>query len=303
MLPHFWQRVEARKYSASAQCMMLHLAGFLFGWHKTEAKISYSILERFSGLSRPTVIKACKELVDGGLITHRVENNISVFGVVIDEDKELEKIQKHVNKELNTGKDSLLEDTLNESQEIITSQNSLLVETPTSKDSLLASGKRILPIKELPFKKKSLAKEKLDASFLDKISFNFERGQFENTDELNEFVVKEYLERIRHFGYDAQKIYDDACETIVRRRGTRHEVKKPGIWLCNLFKDASYGNVYKYGHTSEAEKRNFEVNYRFFCSLESYEDMRIEGRFLIYKNREFSFYSSPETFRAFLFRG
>lgn len=86
MLPHSWQRVEARKYSASAQCMMLHLAGFLFEGHKTEAKISYSILEKFSGLSRPTVIKACRELVDGGLITHKVENNISIFSVVKDED-------------------------------------------------------------------------------------------------------------------------------------------------------------------------------------------------------------------------
>jgi CRP-like cAMP-binding protein len=82
MQPHSWQRVEARKFSASAQTMMFHFVGFLFGFHKTEAKISYSILQEYSGLSRPTVIRACKELVDGGLITHRVENNISIFGVV-----------------------------------------------------------------------------------------------------------------------------------------------------------------------------------------------------------------------------
>ena len=304
MLPHSWQRVEARKYSASAQCMMLHLAGFLFGWHKTEAKISYSVLEKFSGLSRPTVIRACRELVEGRLITHRVENGISIFGVFIEEDLELKKVQDHVEKEIKNGKDALSTKTFeqNETQEIFTSQNSLLAKPLTSQNSLPPASQNFLPIKETLHIKKSISKERepLAGIFLEKIYFNYETRKFENVDGLQKFVTREYFERIRHFGLDGQKIYDDACESIFQRKGTPLEVKKPGFWLLSIFKDASYGNVFKCGATNAAEKDNFVTNYALWCSVTNYKDFQVSGRFLCVKDKEFNFYSSPEIFRKVL---
>jgi len=293
MQPHSWQRVEARKFSASAQTMMFHFVGFLFGFHKTEAKISYSILQEYSGLSRPTVIRACKELVDGGLITHRVENNISIFGVVFDEDEEFQKIQKRVNKEIITGKESLPDDT----QEIITSKESLPEKPPTSKESLPPTSQNSLPNKEDPlFKEKSAINKRLNAGFLDKIYFDFETKNFVNTEELNKHVVDEYLQRIHHFNIDPQDVYDKACKNIVERVNTRNEVKKAGVWLLSLFRDASYGNVYKYGATNAIEKKNFETNYELFCSLKDFSNMRVDKRFLIVNGKEYNFYSSPEIF-------
>lgn len=293
MLPHFWQRVEARKYSASAQALMMHFAGFLFGFHKTEAKISYSILQRYSGLSRPTVIKACKELVDGGLITHRVENNISIFGVVIDEDEELKKIQKHVNKELNTGKESLPPD----SQEIITSQNSLLAKPLTSKDSLPPPSQNSLHIKDSPLLKKGLAKERANAGFFDDVFFDFEKGEFHMSPEQEAKYEELYEKRIKSLGLDMTQIYQKACKKIIERRNTDSEVKKPGVWLDRYFRDASYGDVFKYGAQSKEEKKNFESNYEFWCSLSHYTDMRVSGRFLLVNDKEYNFYSSPEIFK------
>lgn len=297
MQPHSWQRVEARKFSASAQTMMFHFVGFLFGFHKTEAKISYSILQEYSGLSRPTVIRACKELVDGGLITHRVENNISIFGVVFDEDEEFKKIQKRVNKEIITGKESLPDDT----QEIITSKESLPEKPPTSKESLPPPSQNSLHNKEDPlFKEKSAINKRLNAGFLDKIYFDFETKNFVNTEELNKYVVDEYLERIHHFNIDPQDVYDKACKNIVERVNTRNEVKKAGVWLLSLFRDASYGNVYKYGATNAIEKKNFETNYELFCSLKDFSNMRVDKRFLIVKGKEYNFYSAPEIFKEAL---
>jgi hypothetical protein len=291
MQPHSWQRVEARKFSASAQTMMFHFVGFLFGFHKTEAKISYSILQEYSGLSRPTVIRACKELVDGGLITHRVENNISIFGVVFDEDEEFQKIQKRVNKEIITGKESLPDDN----QEIITSKESLPEKPVTSKESLPPTSQNSLHIKE--GRERSLKKGLgLSADFFDAVSFDFDKKVFDMTQEHEDKYTELYNKKIESLGLNMTEIYQDACKRVVERQNTKREVKNFGKWLDNFFKDASYGNVFKRGAQNKAEQKNFDTNYELFCSLEHYKDMKVSGIFLIVKGKEYNFYSAPEIF-------
>lgn len=298
MQPHCWQRVEARKYSASAQTMMFHFVGFLFGFHKSEAKISYSILQEYSGLSRPTVIKACKELVDGGLITHRVENNISIFGVVFDEDEELQNMQKRVNKEISTGKESLPPD----SQEIITSKESLPAKPLTSKESLPPPSQNSLHIKERPKEKpikKSLGlfAREAGAGFFDDVTFDFDKKVFVMSNEHEAKYCELYEKRIKSLGLDMTEIYQKACKKIMERKNTSSEVKKFGVWLDIFFRDWSYGDVYQKGAQSEAEHKNFEANYNFWCSLPDYTDMRVSGRYLITNGKEYNFYSSPEVFK------
>jgi len=287
--PNYFYDVLLKELSSTEVHVLCAIIRKTYGWHKAEDRISFSQLKKETGLALSTVQSAIKKLVDKGIVISKIVDGISCYTFLVEREEIKEDREEDSNNSCipPNGMDIV------QSNSYIP-PNGMGVYRETVGGGYRDSVTQKSAVKEI-------LKEKLKpiASFLDKISFNFETKQFENTDELQEFVTREYLERIKHFGYDAQKIYDDACETIVRRRGTRHEVKKPGIWLCNLFKDASFGNVYKYGHTSEVEKRNFEVNYRFFCSLESYENIRVEGRFLIYKNREFSFYSSHEVFRAF----
>lgn len=266
-----------------------------YGWHKAEDQISFSQLTKATGLALSTVQKAIKKLVDKGIIVSKIIDGVRAYSFIVKKEQEL------------TSKNSLPDDEQINSYipqyGIDNVQNNSYI-PQYGRGGLPQYGMGGIPqygnTKETPLKKESKTKGPLADFFMEKISFNFETKKFENVEELDRFVAKEYLERIRHFGLDAQKIYDDACDTIFQRKGTPLEVKKPGKWLLSIFKDASYGNVFKFGATNEIEENNFLINYDLWCSWPDYKEFQVSGKFLCANKKEFSFYSSPEIFKKVL---
>lgn len=303
MIPKVWSRKEMRKMSGNAWKVLSLVGTFTIGFQRREAKISLSLMEDYCGMCRKTCIRAAKELVELGLITHEVIDGISVYKVIFEDDTDNEQLEEAYKKEKklvdsNSETQASVNSTLVGVQEISTSVNITLAEGVTSVNfTPEGSVNSAQNIDDLFSNKKSAIYKGLNAGFLDKIYFDFEKKNFVNTEELNKYVVDEYLERIHHFGIDPQDVYDKACKNIVERVNTRNEVKKAGLWLLSLFRDASFGNVYKYGATNANEKKNFETNYELFCSLKDFSNMRVDKRFLIVKGKEYNFYSSPEIFK------
>ncbi len=311
MNPRSWTRKEMRKMSGNTWKVLCLVGTFTIGFQRREAKISLSLMEDYCGMCRKTCIKSAKELVEMGLITHEIIDGISVYGVVFEDDLDNEKLNNAYKKEKKIAESGFNEEnqenntsvnsTLDEVQEISTSGNITLAKGVTSVNfTPEGSVNSAQNIDGLLSKRKSAIYRGLNAGFLDKIYFDFETKNFVNTEELNKYVVDEYLQRIHHFNIDPQDVYDKACKNIVERVNTRNEVKKAGVWLLSLFRDASYGNVYKYGATNAIEKKNFETNYELFCSLKDFSNMRVDKRFLIVNGKEYNFYSSPEMFKEAL---
>ncbi len=303
MIPKIWSRKEMRKMSGNAWKVLSIVGTFTIGFQRREAKISYSLLEDYTGMCRKTCIRAAKELVELGLILHEVIDGISVYKVIFEDDTDTEQLEEAYKREKklvesNSETEASVNSTLEDTQEIITSVNSTLVKGGGSVNSTLEGSVKNAHNIQNGFLNKKTAIYNGHAGFLDKIYFDYDTNNFVGTEELNKYVVDEYLERIQNFGLDGQEIYNKACVDFVRRKNTRHEVKKAGIWLLSLFRDASFGDVYKYGATSQVEKNNFKVNYELYCSFPHFRDFRLEQRrFLIVKGKEYSFYSSPEIFR------
>lgn len=290
--PNYFFDELLKELSSTEVHVMCAIIRKTYGWHKAEDKISFSQLTQATGLALSTVQNAIKKLVDKGIVVSKIVDGIRAYSFIVNKENEV------------TSKDSLLENEQNNSyipdNGIDTVQNNSYI--PDSGIGVY----RIPVTPPLPFSGNTerttfLKKDsKINplAGFLDKIYFDYDTNNFVGTEELNKYVVDEYLERIQHFGLDAQEIYNKACVDFVRRKNTRHEVKKAGIWLLSLFRDASFGDVYKYGATSQVEKNNFKVNYELYCSFPHFRDFRLEQRrFLIVKGKEYSFYSSPEIFR------
>lgn len=306
MIPKVWSRKEMRKMSGNAWKVLSLVGTFTIGFQRREAKISLSLMEDYCGMCRKTCIRAAKELVELGLITHEVIDGISVYKVIFEDDTDNEQLEEAYKKEKklvdsNSETQASVNSTLEDTQEISTSVNITPAEGVTSVNfTPEGSVNSAQNIDDLFSNKKSAIYKGLNAGFLDKIYFDYDSNNFVGTEELNKYVVDEYLERIRHFGLDAQEVYNKACVDFVRRKNTRHEVKKAGVWLLSLFRDASFGNVFKYGATNANEKKNFETNYELFCSLKDFSNMRVDKRFLIVKGKEYNFYSSPEIFKEAL---
>lgn len=306
MIPKIWSRKEMRKMSGNAWKVLSIVGTFTIGFQRREAKISLSLMEDYCGMCRKTCIRAAKELVELGLITHEVIDGISVYKVIFEDDTDTEQLEEAYKREKkiaesNSETEASVNSTLVGVQEISTSVNITPAEGVTSVNFTPGgSVNSAQNIDDLFSNKKSAIYKGLNAGFLDKIYFDFENKNFVNTEELNKYVVDEYLERIHHFGIDPQDVYDKACKNIVERVNTRNEVKKAGVWLLSLFRDASFGNVFKYGATNAIEKKNFETNYELFCSLKDFSNMRVDKRFLIAKDKEYNFYSSPEIFKEAL---
>lgn len=306
MIPKIWSRKEMRKMSGNAWKVLSLVGTFTIGFQRREAKISLSLMEDYCGMCRKTCIRAAKELVELGLITHEVIDGISVYKVIFEDDTDSEQLEEAYKREKklvdsNSETQASVNSTLVGVQEISTSVNITPEEGVTSVNFTPGGSVNSTQNKDDLFSnKKSAIYKGLNAGFLDKIYFDYDSNNFVGTEELNKYVVDEYLERIRHFGLDAQEVYNKACVDFVRRKNTRHEVKKAGVWLLSLFRDASFGNVFKYGATNANEKKNFETNYELFCSLKDFSNMRVDKRFLIVKGKDYNFYSSPEIFKEAL---
>ncbi len=122
---------EMRHLSASAVCVYLCICRHTTGWHKESDAISLSQFQTMTGMSKPTIIKAIKELSGRGIISVSSGRTLSVASTL----------------------------TLIASASCCdssTSQLSLLPTAQTSKESLLPASKKSLPkvVKKIDTQKK-----------------------------------------------------------------------------------------------------------------------------------------------------
>lgn len=293
--PNYFFDVLLNQLSSTEVHVMCAIIRKTYGWHKAEDKISFSQLTKATGLALSTVQNAIKKLVDKGIVVSKIVEGVRAYSFIVNKENEV------------TSKESLLDEEQNNSY--IPNPG---IDTVQNNSYIPESGMGVYRIPVTPplpsngntertafLNKDSKIKEPI-AGFLDKVFFNFSTCEFENGDEVVPIFVELFEKRIESFGSSMSEVYQKACETIIRRKNTRHEVKKHGKWLYNFFLDASFGNVFKYGATNAIEKKNFETNYELFCSLKDFSNMRVDKRFLIVKSKEYSFYSSPEIFREAL---
>ncbi len=290
--PNYFFDELLKELSSTEVHVMCAIIRKTYGWHKAEDRISFSQLTQATGLALSTVQNAIKKLVEKGIIVSKIVNGIRAYSFIVKKENEV------------TNKESLRDQQQNNSY--IPNAG---IDTVQNNSYIPESGIGVYRIPVTPplplngntertaFLNKDSKIKEPNAGFFDDVFFDFEKGEFHMSPEQEAKYEELYEKRIKSLGLDMTQIYQKACKKIIERRNTDSEVKKPGVWLDRYFRDASYGDVFKYGAQSKEEKKNFESNYEYWCSLPHYTDMRVSGRFLLVNNKEYNFYSAPEIFK------
>jgi phage replication O-like protein O len=265
-----------------------------YGWRKEEDKISFSQLKSMTNLALSTIQNAIKKLIERGIIASRIVDGICSYSFVLETPhNEMEKNlpDKKINTIPNSGKGIVQNNSYipNSGKEVY--RNPVTPPIPNSGNT-----KESLEKKEI---KESLSLFIREDGFgcFDSVNFDFDKKIFVMTPEQEKKYYDRYEKKIESLGLKMFEVYQKACKKVVERQNTDKEVKRFGVWLDIFFKDASNGNVYKKGALDEAEQKNFDTNYEFFCSLSHFKGMKVSGKYLFVKNKEYNFYSSPEIFK------
>jgi len=144
------------------------------------------------------------------------------------------------------------------------------------------------------------------AASLQKIGFDYDIGEFTNSEAVKDEFEGKYKERLMDRGIIMSDLYFEACDLI--KNGLK--VEKFGSFLESFFRDRAYPwirNAIKKKHeqtlTAEQIKQG-RANYEFYCSLPFNRLLEFRDLHIKVKNRDYEcyVYANTEEFKKFIDR-
>lgn len=144
------------------------------------------------------------------------------------------------------------------------------------------------------------------AASLQKIGFDYDIGEFTNSEAVKDEFEGKYKERLMDRGIIMSDLYFEACDLI--KNGLK--VEKYGSFLESYFRDRAYPwirNAMKKKHeatlTAEQIKQG-RANYEFYCSLPYNKLLEFRDLHIKVKNRDYEcyVYANTDEFKNFIDR-